>query len=760
MSELQRLVSGLRVHVGFEPRTPEENTCYISRKTSNVGLIMRRKTSQQIDFYEKEVTNLVSLFKKKSAGITILRYTTHKQFYLDLQVSEEQYFKSVIYLLNKRNKNASEFLYIAGYLFRLSNLSHFFAKAYDNFEEVMNKVAYQMTLEYSETNRLLFRSGQKGDSFYIILKGSVAVLVPHETHIKMSERDYIRYLVKLKKYREEDLYFKCLLQNKTTYPIPDDNLEKYLWTIIDIGKPSLSTRAICKDSAQECLDYLAERVDYKRITVDEYLDIFKLDLEQYETAAEINTVMLYEYNHVTNLEIGEKFGDIALDGKSQKRSATIITQEDSYFGILNKRVYDACVKDAILKVKKSNINMILNSALFNKVISFENFEKGYYTNFVSKKFHQGLYVFKEAEKPKFLYFIKEGEFEIVMKKSIAELNLIIQELGGHIEERQERYLTTNNPEFRKLFNEKVVIRLAIIKDKEILGLSDMILNDKFNCSVICQSLEGEAIILERKFFDMLLIKEAPMVENFLKVAKLKNKIMLDKIVNFKNVRMKKFYENDYSNIKIQREIFTKKKFIPKKQPCVVLKSTEIIKQEDKAEENFEEAEMVEKNAFNPRTTTNLITSSTFENGDTKTEWFEKFVEPALTEPTETETKYCLTNSNTKRYYTYTNSSNEDKTNIRNCSMYDVKLAKLRFNTLTDSKEFITTTLQHNGFKAKNSGLCLPSIINLVDPLRKGFTETTRSSKIDTIYEKSKLSNIRAKSFCRKMVLQKNLLKDE
>jgi CRP-like cAMP-binding protein len=741
--------SSLKVQIPDNSLTEiAEKNLIIQRHSSNLNL-MRRKTSQSLDPYEREVTNLVNLFRKKSAGVTISKYTATQQFYVDMQISEDQYFRSVIYLLNKKSKNASEVIFIAGYLFRLTNLSNFFAKAYDNYDEVMNRIAYQMAFDNCEAGKLLFKTGDKGDNFYIILKGTVAVLVPHESYARMSEIDYIKYLCKLRKHGEEDLYLRCIQQNKMTYPIPDDDVEKYLVQVIQAEKPSLMTRALCRYTAEKFLNFLDEKVDRScKITVESYLNIFRPEIDDYDSLTEIHNVLLYEYNEVTTLEMGEKFGDIALDVKSQKRSATIITIDDSYFGVLDKKLYDACVKEAVAKIRKSNINMILNSPLFNCSIANDNFERNYYINFVNKKYHKGQYIFKEGEKPRNLYFVKEGEFEIVMKKSIAEMNEIIRELGGTIQEREERYLNKNNSEFRKIFNQKYIIRLSLVKDKEILGLSDMILNDQFNCSVVCLSPEAEAIFLERKFFDRILIKEPLIVDNFLKLAKMKNKIMLDKIVNFKSIKMKKFYEKEISDIKTQRDLYTKKVEVPKKHPCVILKSQAEIFIED----DFDLPTLSPQLSHRQQA---IKTLSTFDNNaDTQTFWFERLVQPALTEPEEPcESKRSVIQKSNKKFNSSAGYA-EEKSHRNPPSVYNVTLAKLRLDTLNETKGFLTT-------KERRETCYLPSVINLVDPLCKGFTEVVRDKNTESsIYEKTRLNNIIARRLSHKEDLMRKVYKSK
>ena len=54
-----------------------------------------------------------------------------------------------------------------------------------------------------------------------------------------------------------------------------------------------------------------------------------------------NNVYIYEYQEIIQLETGNMFGDAALSNSLSKRTATIISVVDSYFGCLNKEIYNS-----------------------------------------------------------------------------------------------------------------------------------------------------------------------------------------------------------------------------------------------------------------------------------------------------------------------------------------------------------------------------------------------------------------------------------
>ena len=53
-----------------------------------------------------------------------------------------------------------------------------------------------------------------------------------------------------------------------------------------------------------------------------------------------NSVYIYEYQEIIQLETGDMFGDTALGSATSKRTATIIAATDCHFGCLNKDIYN------------------------------------------------------------------------------------------------------------------------------------------------------------------------------------------------------------------------------------------------------------------------------------------------------------------------------------------------------------------------------------------------------------------------------------
>ena len=393
--------------------------------------------------YEKEVESLVNNFNIRRNNLT---FSTVKSFWgqqniiSEMNLNEIQYLHSVLYLMNKRNKSASETIYVGGYLLRLRNFVESLSKAGGNLEDVINKIAYQIYNEHILNGDILFKYGEKGDRFYVILKGKLGVLLPSEKQTKMNEIDYIRYLAKLHKHKEEELLNKVISLNKNTFPIAEDNLELYLKETVKNTKLNNFKRSLTKEFAESTLKLMTYEDKNFKLSIEEYIIRIQPEIEYNELYTELHNVYIFEYKLVTYLDSGDNFGEVALDKKNQKRIATIIAVEDSYLGVIDRDLYQSSVKDAINRLKRTNILFLINCQLFKNCCNYENFERQYFNMFANKKINRGMKLIKAGQSALSLYFIKSGEFEVTMKKNIPEINNILYSLGIKVDDRDEKHL--------------------------------------------------------------------------------------------------------------------------------------------------------------------------------------------------------------------------------------------------------------------------------------------------------------------------------
>jgi CRP-like cAMP-binding protein len=88
-------------------------------------------------------------------------------------------------------------------------------------------------MEKKPQGTIIFRYGNKGTRFYIVLGGEVSVLLLRETKVEMTFLNYVRYLLLLKVLKEDELAKKIISANpKSTFRISEKDIDIYYDNII------------------------------------------------------------------------------------------------------------------------------------------------------------------------------------------------------------------------------------------------------------------------------------------------------------------------------------------------------------------------------------------------------------------------------------------------------------------------------------------------------------------------------------------------
>ena len=442
-------------------------------------------------------------------------------------------------------------------------------------------------------NEIIVKEGDKGNEFFIILKGKVAILVFQPEYYNMTEEEYILHLLKLKKNNENECIRQTIIHNQLIYPIEDnfDSLFKGLIQRKTTGGVYLENENILK-RADEVYCYLKMKnyKDIKKISPNDYIKINRIDnsiieksgLNYDEKGNKRNRVLIMGYQLVNYFETGQTFGEVALENSSNKRIATIIATEDCDIVYIVKKEYDLLIKDSIERTIRNFYNVIYSFRLFKFITRF-SFDKLYYNYFVYRKFNKGNFLIRQDEECNDLYFIFKGEFEVFTERNIIEVNnlLIIYkkkliEINPQFEkeykiineEKENEDLIMNkkfkNNQSNKILFEKRKINLGIFCKREIIGFSDCsfiyekeylksgIIDQKRKGCVTCKclSIYGETYNVSQKFFDKMIKDEHS-------IMRLKGEMEIKKLKLFIEIlehhKKRLFDEIEYKNNQISKE---------------------------------------------------------------------------------------------------------------------------------------------------------------------------------------------------------------
>ena len=128
-------------------------------------------------------------------------------------------------------QRTSELLhYIISYLKSLPSFMNIISKEKNLklSENLIEQISINLHHEYIPKNNLVCRYGERGEKFYIILKGRVNFFVPKPSKCYLNLEEYVLYLMQLRRNNEFELINNLLVQNRIFFPIEDDNLDDFL----------------------------------------------------------------------------------------------------------------------------------------------------------------------------------------------------------------------------------------------------------------------------------------------------------------------------------------------------------------------------------------------------------------------------------------------------------------------------------------------------------------------------------------------------
>ena len=131
---------------------------------------------------------------------------------------------------NPRQRDNESMNYIISYLKSLPNFMNILSKEKNTklAENLIEQISLHLRHEFIPKNNIVCRFGEKGEKFYIILKGKVIFLIPKPSKCYLNLEEYVLYLIQLRKNNEFELINNLLVQNRIYYHIEDDNLDFYL----------------------------------------------------------------------------------------------------------------------------------------------------------------------------------------------------------------------------------------------------------------------------------------------------------------------------------------------------------------------------------------------------------------------------------------------------------------------------------------------------------------------------------------------------
>ena len=113
----------------------------------------------------------------------------------------------------------------------------------DNFYELINNVSAYMLYHFFPANRVLMRFGDEGEKFYILLNGTVTIIVTRKKSVNISLNEYFRYIALLIIYKEQQILKQVVKENKNSNFIEIPGID-FFFVISNESNPLILMRDI------------------------------------------------------------------------------------------------------------------------------------------------------------------------------------------------------------------------------------------------------------------------------------------------------------------------------------------------------------------------------------------------------------------------------------------------------------------------------------------------------------------------------------
>ena len=427
-----KLLKYVSEHVSYEPFSSKRLVMRYGELGSKfyiilhgvVSILIPIRVNLQMTFFEfsKYIANLL-LYKEFELAKIAMRENKHV-FRLDLP--------DMKYIINYFNKNNDEEddSYIAKNRAPLSILKVIRSEKSIHATRIVHKMSryFKDNTNNSNTNNLEDKSIEED---------------------KALEAEYVQKIEKFLKLCLPKEKYKLLEEIRTQRPEleKDDGTELSSETYINrlkIYKYNLDNNTNQESPKEKLIkkNQAARRIARSKTSlVNLNKDNMQESHENYLLNNNKNSVYIYEYQEIIQLETGDMFGDTALGSATSKRTATIIAATDCHFGCLNKDIYNY-IKFSNDKNRRNNINYICRTRIF-KSLKYKTIEEKYINYFAFKNCVKDEDLVKYGEINHNIIIIKSGKFEINIKGGINNIFDLINEYKKNFLQSKEFGLSDN-----------------------------------------------------------------------------------------------------------------------------------------------------------------------------------------------------------------------------------------------------------------------------------------------------------------------------
>lgn len=187
----------------------------------------------------------------------------------------------------------------------------------------------------------------------------------------------------------------------------------------------------------------------------------------------LNKTTPVEFEEVNVLRDGHTFGELALL-RDEKRMASIVCKEETHFAVLEKQDFKRLIGEVSERRINEVVTFLRSISIFAPWSKKSIIKLSYY--FKQRTFNRKQIVYKEGDFAEHVYFVKEGEFQLLKK------------------------IITNDKKPYKRSVKATASEIAILGKGEILGEEDVLHDQPRDATCVCFSTSAETYYISKHDF--------------------------------------------------------------------------------------------------------------------------------------------------------------------------------------------------------------------------------------------------------------------
>ena len=531
------------------------------RKLSSKNLESNNFNS--IESYSSEVNNTIDEELEKNNN----NKNAYKEKFNILEVIQK--FK-----IAPENRTVEDLYVTKNFLYQTKLLEHY-KKELNNDKKMVENLATFFGLEFRyqkfKEGDSIYKIDDYADNFYMVLLGKIEIFKVEPKLVNITGYEYFCYIMNLKKHNEMHRYKLTLEENRDIFPIwsDEEDLLPYFFLqfvledikegktvnfskVLDIinMKPKdlglIETKIIFNDYILEKEKRIIRKiVNLSKDKINEYRFINNKIVKR--------NLKLYEYVKDRTIDSLNFFGDDCIESSSPRTETAICAETTELIYIMNKLyINNILPKKAIILERKTAF--LGKNYLFNKITP-KKFVRRYFNLFILETYNKGDTLFQENANLDYVYFIKEGNVNLLTSKSILEMEMFINEINKKIKVVQNIFNSEDNGEEENNFNflynniksssaelfdyikKKEKINIFVLKESEDAGLVSYLLGIGFLVTGIVESPTALIYKIKKEDLTEILRKEKLCFYELINRVEDKLKILSKRFYEINNIKL-------------------------------------------------------------------------------------------------------------------------------------------------------------------------------------------------------------------------------